>query len=114
MAECIRKTYDYQVISTLISVKIPSLTNALLENDQQYDSIMGEINSELRKFGELRQFYSTNPSVRSGEVFMPRPRDLNIYTTIKESALGKAYAEFLEITSAFACYNLLHGRSYMG
>jgi hypothetical protein len=28
--------------------------------------------------------------------------------------LGKAYAEFEEVTAAFACYNLLNSRPYMG
>jgi hypothetical protein len=45
---------------------------------------------------------------------MPRPRDLNFYTTIKESALGKAFAEFEEVTAAFACFNLLNTKPYLG
>ena len=46
-------------------------------------------------------------------MFIPRPRDFNIYTTIKETALGKAFAEFEEVTAAFACFNLLNGKSYL-
>ena len=68
--------------------------------------------TELRKFGPLKQFFLNGEDSR--EVFLPRPRDRNFYTTIKETAIGKAFAEYEEVTAAFACYNLLNSKPYMG
>ena len=96
----------------MIELKIPSLTREMLENDTEYAGICEELSEELRKFGSLRQFFFNGEEMR--EVFVPRPRDLNIFTTIQESAIGKGYAEFEEVTAAFACYNLMNNRSYMG
>ena len=74
--------------------------------------IVEDITEELRKFGSLRQFYVNGEEMR--EVYLPRPRDMSIFSTIQESAIGKAYVEFEEVTSAFACYNLLNQKPYMG
>jgi hypothetical protein len=46
--------------------------------------------------------------------FYSPSRDLNLFQTIKETAIGKAFAEYEEVTSAFACYNLLNGKCFMG
>ena len=84
------------------------------DNDDQYLEIVNDITEELRKFGSLRQFFVNGEEDRR-EVFLVRGRDLNIFGgTIKKSAVGKAYAEFEAVTSAFACYNLLNGKPFMG
>lgn len=74
---------------------------------------MNDITEELRKFGALRQFFVNGEGQR--EVFLVRSRDLPLFGgTILPSAIGKAYAEYEAVTSAFACYNLLNGKSFMG
>ena len=73
---------------------------------------MNDITEELRKFGALRQFFVNGEGQR--EVFLVRSRDLPLFGgTILPSAIGKAYAEYEAVTSAFACYNLLNGKSFM-
>jgi hypothetical protein len=57
---------------------------------------------ELRKFGKIVSFT------------FPRLKDLKLTSTIKESALGKIFVEFEEVSAAFACYNMLFERLYMG
>lgn len=85
----------------------------MLEDDGEYASIVAEITEEIRKFGALRQFFVNGDGQR--EVFLVRQRDLSLFGgTIMPSAIGKAYAEFEAITSAFACYNLLNGKTFMG
>ncbi|TNV73086.1 hypothetical protein FGO68_gene4342 [Halteria grandinella] len=112
MSTYIRQHFSYNYTSTVIELKVPSLTREMLENDTEYAGVCEELSEELRKFGSLRQFFFNGEDMR--EVFVPRPRDLNIFTTIQESAIGKAYAEFEEVTAAFACYNLMNNRVYMG
>lgn len=57
---------------------------------------------ELRKFGKIVSFT------------FPRLKDLKQTSTIRESALGKIFVEFEEVSAAFACYNMLFERLYMG
>jgi len=103
----------YTYTTTVIEVKIPALNREMLEIDEEYNVIVQEITEELKKFGALRHFY-INGSEHPIEVFVPRPRDINMFPTIKETAIGKAFAEYEEVTSAFACYNLLNTKLYMG
>jgi len=56
----------------------------------------------LKKFGKIVSFT------------FPRLKDLKVTSTIKESALGKIFVEYEEVSSAFACYNMLYDRLYMG
>ena len=108
----IKQQFQYSYTSTVVEIKLPAVTSQNLEDDTLAAGIMQDVTEELRKFGALKQFYFNGEEPR--EVFMPRPHDLNLFTTIKESALGKAYAEFEEVTSAFACYNLLNSKPFMG
>lgn len=111
MSTYIKQQFNYTYTTTVIEVKIPALRREILEDDKLYQEILTEITEELKKFGTLRQFYINGEEAQ--EVFIPRPRDFNIYQTIKETALGKAFAEFEEITAAFACFNLLNGKPYL-
>jgi uncharacterized protein (DUF1810 family) len=81
---------------------MPSLSLALLENQKEYDIIQEEVLHELRKFGKIVTF------------IFPRLKDLKQTSTIKESAIGKIFVEYEEISCAFACYNMLFERLYMG
>jgi hypothetical protein len=45
---------------------------------------------------------------------IPKPMDAIKMSTIKQSAIGKAFVEFELITSAFTCYNILNNRNYLG
>ena len=112
MAQYIKQAYQYESLSTVIEVKLPALTPDLLDDDSTFDAIHRDVTLELRKFGPLRHFYLNGDD--NCEVFLPRKRDLNTFATVAPSAIGKAYAEFVEITSAFACYNLLNARLFMG
>lgn len=58
--------------------------------------------NELKKFGKIVSF------------IFPKLEDLNKTSTIKKSALGKAFIEFEELSSAFICFNLLNDRIYLG
>ncbi len=113
MSQYIKSQFLYTYTTTVIEVKIPALSKEMLENDEEYNLIVKEITDELKKFGALRHFY-INGSEQPVEVFLPRPSDINMFQTIKETAIGKAFAEYEEVTSAFACYNLLNTKSYMG
>ena len=44
----------------------------------------------------------------------PRLRDLRATSTIKQSGMGKMFVEFEEVSSDFACYDLLYEREFMG
>jgi len=68
----------------------------MLENQSEYDSILEEVLGELKKFGKIISFT------------FPRLKDLRQTSTIQESALGKIFVEYQELTSAFACYNMLY------
>ena len=85
-----------------MEIKIPALNPSILDDDEQYNLILGEIKSEVSNLGEVKQ------------VVIPRTIDLMQTTTVKVSAIGKAFVEFEEVASAFACYNLLNGRPYRG
>ena len=69
---------------------------------REFDLIKADVLQELKKFGRIVSFT------------FPRLEDLTQTSTIKESALGKAYVEFEEISSAFACYNMINERNFMG
>lgn len=56
----------------------------------------------MKKFGKIVSFT------------FPRLKDLKLTSTIKESALGKIFVEYEEVSAAFACYNMLYDRLYMG
>lgn len=74
----------------------------MLEDQREYEAIQEEVLSELRKFGKVLSFT------------FPRLRDLRATSTIKQSGMGKMFVEFEEVSSAFACYNLLYEREFMG
>ena len=108
----IKQQYNYTYTTTVIEVKIPALSRDTLEDDAKYAEIVSDVTEELRKFGALRQFYINGQEAQ--EIFMPRPRDLGLFTTIKDTAIGKAFAEYEEVTAAFACFNLLNTKPFMG
>lgn len=81
---------------------MPAVTKETLQDEKQCEEILEDIILELSKFGRIR---STQ---------LPRPNDMLRNKAIKESALGKAFVEFEEIASAFACYNLLNNRPFLG
>ena len=57
--------------------------------------------NELKKFGKIISFT------------FPTLNDLKKTSTIKESALGKAFVEFEEVASAFVCFNMLNDRVFL-
>lgn len=81
---------------------VPALNLAMLEDFKEYDSIQEELLTELRKFGKIVSYT------------FPRLKDLKQTSTIKQSGMGKMFVEFEEISSAFACYNLLYEREFLG
>ena len=56
----------------------------------------------MRKFGKIVSYT------------FPRLKDLRQTSTIKQSAMGKIFVEFEEVSSAFICYNMLYQRRFMG
>ena len=74
----------------------------MIQDAREFECIKEDVLQELKKFGKIVSFT------------FPNMYDLNQTSTIKESALGKAYVEFEEISSAFACYNMINERNYMG
>ena len=116
MQAYIKAKFGYNYTSTVIEVQIPAImgpNSAILEVDHDFNSILQDITDEIRKFGALRQFFVNGEGQR--EVFLVRQRDLSLFGgTILPSAIGKAFVEFEAITSAFACYNLLNGKKFMG
>ena len=78
MSQYIKSQFSYTYTTTVIEVKIPALTADLLENDQEYAAIVSDITEELKKFGNLRLFF-INGSETPNEVFLPRPRDINMF-----------------------------------
>eukprot|EP00347_Sterkiella_histriomuscorum_P022214 403331270 len=102
MASYIQQSYGYTTISTVMEIKIPALSQQILDNDQEHDELVKDLTQELQKFGKIRT------------LLLPRSLDMMQTSTVKPSAIGKAFVEFEEVTSGFACYNLLNGRQFMG
>lgn len=86
----------------MVRVTIPALNLELLQDEKEFESIQEDVLFELRKFGKILSF------------IFPTLKDLNKTSTIRQSALGKAFVEYEEVSSAFACYNMLDGRYYLG
>lgn len=78
------------------------MTLDILQNESEFDLIKDDVLQELKKFGKIISFT------------FPRYEDLKQTSTIKESALGRAYVEFEEISSAFACYNMINEQIFLG
>ena len=57
--------------------------------------------NELNKFGKIVSY------------IFPTLKDLRNTSTIKQSALGKAFVEFEELASAFICFNLLNEKRFL-
>jgi RNA recognition motif-containing protein len=64
-------------------------------NEQEYLALIQDIRFELEKFGPIV------------ELKVPRQKTDHL-------EVGKAYVHFLNVASAFACYNLLNSKLYMG
>jgi hypothetical protein len=80
MSQYIKQQFNYQYTSTVIEMKIPGLTRDLLINDEAYSQILEDITHELKKFGAMRPFFLNG--IDQQEVFIPRPKDINIYAGI--------------------------------
>lgn len=98
----IMQSYGYPYISSVVSIKIPAMTVDILENEKELESIEEDILYELSKFGKIKS------------LTVPKSNDVISTSTVKKSSIGKAYAEFEEVTSAFVCYNLLNSKPFMG
>ena len=57
--------------------------------------------TELKKFGKIVSYT------------FPTLNDLKRTSTIKQSALGKAFIEFEEVASAFICFNVLNEKKFL-
>jgi len=77
------------------------LSLQLLNNEKEFESIQQDVLGELKKFGKIISF------------IFPTLNDLKKTSTIKQSALGKAFVEFEELSSAFICFNLLNERRFL-
>ncbi|CDW84689.1 splicing factor u2af large [Stylonychia lemnae] len=102
MASYISQYCGYNTLSTVMDIKVPALNKEILEDEIKYEEIMKEMNEELGKFGKIKS------------MIIPRSQDMMQTTTVKPSSIGKVFVEFEEVTSGFACYNLLNSRVYMG
>ena len=78
------------------------MTLELLQDEKEFENIQDDVLHELKKFGKIISF------------IFPTLKDLNKTSTIKQSALGKAFVEYEEVSSAFACYNMLNDRFFLG
>jgi RNA recognition motif-containing protein len=94
--------HGYADCSQVVRVTIPALTLDLLQNEKEFELIQEDVLNELKKFGKILSF------------IFPTLRDLQKTSTIKQSALGKAFVEFEEVSSAFVCYNLLNEKQFLG
>lgn len=67
----------------------------ILGNDEEYDCLVHDMRVELQKFGII---------------------DLLVVPRVKteKHEPGKVYVNFVNVASAFSCYNLLNGKPYMG
>ena len=63
---------------------------------------MNNVQYEINKFGVVQDI----KIVRNTQEKMEEQNDLY--------EIGKVYVRFLFVSSAFACYNLLNGRKFMG
>jgi hypothetical protein len=70
MSTYIKSQFSYNYTSTVVEIKIPSLTREILEDEAQYALIVKDITQELRKFGTLRVF-NVNGDEDSREIFLP-------------------------------------------
>ena len=100
--QMLQQVHKYAESSQVVRVTIPALTLELLQDLSQFESIQEDVLFELKKFGKIVSF------------IFPTLKDLSKTSTIKQSALGKAFVEYEEISSAFACYNMLNDRSFLG
>lgn len=100
--QMLQQVHKYAESSQVVRVTIPALTLELLQDPSQFESIQEDVLFELKKFGKIVSF------------IFPTLKDLSKTSTIKQSALGKAFVEYEEISSAFACYNMLNDRSFLG
>mmetsp|Transcript_27716 Transcript_27716/g.26750 ORF Transcript_27716/g.26750 Transcript_27716/m.26750 type:complete len:116 (+) Transcript_27716:966-1313(+) len=93
--------YSYQSLSTVVTVMVPAFFQSnILEDDHEFAAIEKDMFQELQKLGAIK------------ELIIPRKKDLGSST--QESAVGKVFVEYEDINSAFACFNLLNNRPYMG
>lgn len=60
----IQQYYHYNNISKVVTVKIPTLTQDQLNNNEEYASIKEDLISEIQKFGTINSFV------------LPRPQEL--------------------------------------
>ena len=97
----LQRDFNYTTSSQVVRITIPALSLALLKNEKELESIQEDVLNELKKFGKIISFT------------FPTLKDLNKTSTIKESALGKAFVEFEEVASAFVCFNMLNDRVFL-
>ena len=97
----LKKDFDYTMSSCVVRVTMHDLSLQLLNNEKEFEQIQNDVLNELKKFGKIVSF------------IFPTLNDLKKTSTIKESALGKAFVEFEELASAFICFNLLNERTFL-
>ena len=98
----LKTQYHYEFCTTFISINFkvfehdPAVKMRILgTNEQEYENFIADIRYELNKFGPIV------------ELKVPRQKSENL-------EVGKVYVNFLNVASAFACYNLLNSKPYMG
>lgn len=97
----LKNDFDYTMSSCVVRVTMPDLSLQLLNNEKEFESIKQDVLNELKKFGKIVSF------------IFPTLADLKKTSTIKQQALGKAFVEFEELSSAFICFNLLNDRYFL-
>ena len=98
----IQQQFGYYNTSTVVEIKMPAVTRAMVDDPLQNSEIYKDLTEELSKIGAIKS------------LIFPKTQDQMQTTTVKASAIGKAYIEFEEVTSSFTCYNLLNGKAFMG
>ena len=71
MASYIQQYCGYNFTSTVIEIKIPSLTREILDDDQKHQEVVKDITEEVSKFGKVKS------------VIIPRTIDMQQTSTVK-------------------------------
>ena len=97
-----KSRYNYDLCTPYIKMKVQALAPGTdlckrylggPADSPDYKMVEADLRHEIEKFGPIIKFQ------------LPRENEPNA---------GYAYVEFINVTSAFSCYNILNGRKFMG
>ena len=104
----LKTQYHYEFCTTCVSISFKAFEDKATKerilggSDADYENFLTDIRFELSKFGPIEQLK------------VPKLNEQNMGVKSESDEPGKAYVEFLNVSSAFACYNLLNGKPYLG